>query len=263
MEIFEPFIRKLKEYVERKKRGGRPVVEMQCLMGTKDLTQVLPTRSREQREGVILKEDTFVELGSPKTASSAFVLWTENLDLVNDGLITLIGPDVKDASEGYLPFGQIVLVAGTGIRPEHYRKLKECQYVDDLKGYMVRAVPQRQRVWSRVSKEAVEKGFSFETLGKVLMNNFKSVAQVKKAEIIFVTSSDEDVNELGIIARDVWKVWKEDTERTIPKYETPRYDCTTCENREICEEIWKMVSFRKGISPPEERPAILCAQDSE
>ena len=257
MEIFEPFIRRLREYIDRKRNDGRSVLEKQYPKVARDLTQGLLIRLGKHG-GVILKEDTFVELGSPKTASSAFVLWTENLDLVNDELITLIGPDIREANGGYLPFGQIVLVGGTEIKPKHYRKLKEFQYVDNLEGYMVRAVPQRQRVWSRVSKAAVEKGFSIETLGGALISNFKSIPQVDKVEVVFVTSSEKDVRELGRIAEDVWNVWRR-SEKAIPKRAVPEYNCATCENLEICEEIWKMLQLRKGISL-EKRPAILCAQ---
>lgn len=262
MEIFESYIRKLREYVERKREEGKSVIEMRCPTEVKDIVQGLPVQFEDRSRSIILKEDTWVELGNPKTASSAFVLWTDDLGLVDDGLITLIGPDIGDVNEGYLPFGQIILVGGSGIKPKHYGKLRESQYVDDLKGYMIRAVPQRQRVWSRVSKETVEKGFSFETLGRVLMNNFKSkFPQVDAVEVVFVTSSSEDVKELGNIAEAVWGIWKEKTIKKGERRIIPMYNCDSCENKEICEEIWKMLALRRGISPLEKRPAILCAED--
>ena len=56
-------------------------------------------------------------------------------------------------------------------------------------------------MWSRVSKNAAEKGFCFETLGRALMAIFKSdMPKVQAVEILFVTSSKEDLEQLDNIA---------------------------------------------------------------
>ncbi|MHA1579667.1 MAG: hypothetical protein ACTSUQ_08570 [Candidatus Freyarchaeota archaeon] len=83
----------------------------------------------------MLKEDTFVELGNPKTASAALVLWTKNLELVRDGKITIIGPDIPE-SEGNLPFAQILIAQTKDLEPEDYRLLNRNQYNLNLEGYM-------------------------------------------------------------------------------------------------------------------------------
>ncbi len=253
MEIFDLMICELRQHIEYWKRQGRRISEKQCNTSVKKLKETLPTSNKPE---IILKEDTFVELGNPKTASVAFVLWTENPSLVRDGKITIVGPDIPEA-KGNLPFAQVLIAQTRGLEPKDYRLLIRNQYDLNLEGYMLRAVPQRQRVWSRVSREAVEKGFALETLGKALMVSLKEKPPKAEAvEAIFVTSSEEDVRELGKITEEAWKI-------AAPIKSTPSYDCTTCENKEICDEIWKMLQLRLGKSPKEKRPQILCQEPQE
>ncbi len=71
--------------------------------------------------GIILRGDTFVELGNPDIGSSAFVLWTDKTTLIRDGSITLIGPDIPESAGASLPFGQVLMVGGTGPRKRRTR----------------------------------------------------------------------------------------------------------------------------------------------
>ncbi|MGQ9720749.1 MAG: hypothetical protein ACUVXA_05440 [Candidatus Jordarchaeum sp.] len=253
MEIFDLMIEELRQRIENWKEQGRKVREKQCSTSVENLKGSLPI---SKQPGIILKEDTFVELGNPKTASAALVLWTKNLELVRDGKITIVGPDIPE-SEGNLPFAQILIAQTKGLEPEDYRLLSRNQYNLNLEGYMLRAVPQRQRVWSRVSREAVERGFTLETLGRALMVSLKENPPVAEAvEVIFVTSGEEDVRELGAITEKAWRT-------ATPVKSTPAYDCTNCENEEICDEIWRMLQLRRGLSPNGKRPPILCSEFQE
>lgn len=253
MEIFDLMIKELRQRIEHWIEQGRKISEKQCPQSVKKLKENLPTSNQPR---IILKEDTFVELGNPKTASAALVLWTEKSELVRDGKITIVGPDIPEA-EGNLPFAQVLIAQTRGLEPKDYRLLSRNQYDLNLEGYMLRAVPQHQRVWSRVSREAVEKGFTLETLGKALMVSLKEKPpRAEAVEVIFVTSSEEDVRELGKITEEAWKI-------AAPVKSTPTYDCTTCENKEICDEIWKMLQLRLGKSSKEKRPQILCQEPQE
>ena len=78
--------------------------------------------ARRPTPGIILRGDTFVELGNPEPGSCAFLLWTDNPSLVRDGKITLIGPDIQESPGASLPFAQVLMVGGTGLgREEHER----------------------------------------------------------------------------------------------------------------------------------------------
>ncbi len=249
MEIFDKIIGQLRQRIEEWKNNGRRIREIQCLTGVEELNRSLP---HSTGPGIILKEDTFVELGNPKTASAALILWTENPKLVRDGHITIVGPDIPEA-KGQLPFAQILLTRFKKLEPEEYRLLRRNQHDIHLEGYMLRAVPQHQRAWSRVSKEAVKKGFALETLGRALIMSLKKNRPGAEAvEVIFVTSSEEDVRELGNVTEEAWRTSR-------PVKSAPLYDCTNCENKEICDEIWRMFQLRRGLSPDSKRPPILCS----
>ena len=65
------------------------------------------------RNNLVLSADTAVELGSPQTASSAFLLWTDRIDTVNHGRISLIGPDTCQETRALAPFGKVVDTHGS------------------------------------------------------------------------------------------------------------------------------------------------------
>ncbi len=61
---------------------------------------------------------------------------------------------------------------------------------------MIKSIP--QHMWSRVSLDAAGKGFNFEILGRALMAIYRSaVPKIEAMEVMFVTSSKEDLQLLG------------------------------------------------------------------
>jgi len=247
-------VKKLRNYVEERKQRGLQVREIQCPGDVESLLEGLPFQIDSQSDAnIILKEDTFVELGPPNRASCVFILMSRNPSSVKDGRITLIGPDIQESAGKTLPIGQVLIVAGTGLRDKHYLELERCQYISNrLPGYMIRFFP--RRMWSRVSKMAAENGFSFETLGRNLMALFKlTLPLIDAIEIIFITSGDADVEELSDIAKESRKKFVEIMKK--------RYDCTfawSCDNcpyQSVCEEIKDMAELlkriREGVVPLE------------
>ncbi|HEY50051.1 MAG TPA: hypothetical protein G4O13_08415 [Dehalococcoidia bacterium] len=254
MEPFDVHIEKLSRYLNDVKRK-RQFREIRCPTGSAELLEDLPVFvGNLEKANLILKEDTAVELGNPSVASCAFLLWTPNLSLVRDGVINLIGPDIQEAIGESLPFAQVLVVGGAEIKAQHHLLLEQHHVISNkIEGYMVRAAPQRQRMWTRVSKEAVEKGLTFEVLGRALMAIYKSELPVIEAtEVIFITSSKEDVKGLESIAADVHRIKdKALSSKFIVKddgsYEcTSEYaDCTECPEQDICDEIRDIIRLRR------------------
>ena len=66
MEILDLCIGKLRDYVKKKREDGRLIREMVCPKTIEELLSGLPIRVGEAAgPKIILKEDTFVELGNP------------------------------------------------------------------------------------------------------------------------------------------------------------------------------------------------------
>lgn len=252
MAIFDVYVKKLAEYAAEMRKKGRQVREIDCPAAVSKLLEGLPVQVGPQASsGIILRGDTFMELGNPDAGSCAFLLWTDNPSLIRDGKITLIGPDIPQSSGASLPFGQVLMVGGVGLGEEGHEALQQNQYISDqIEGYMIRSVS--QLMWSRVSKDAAGKGFCFETLGRALMAIFKSaVPKIQAVEIVFVTSSKEDVQQLDDIATQVRKIGKDIVRETWKAKGfdivecTLGWDCTSCPDKPVCDDIRELITVRK------------------
>ncbi len=195
---------------------------------------------------VVLSDDMAVELGSPQTASTSVLLWTENPGRVRDGRITLIGPDIGTSADRSLPFGKVVLVCVSGFNEdniyERYKEMEAVRYAMDLKGYMMRAASQYQREWSRISREALQNGFSFTVLGGALRNGYLKKDYIHAVEFLFVTSDIADVNELGDITRKVSR-----TINAMDKmFSEMKSDCDECEYNDVCDEVSDLKKMRNA-----------------
>lgn len=255
MSVFNVYIRKVAEYIEAMRVGGRRVRIFDCPGDPERLLNGLPVRvGPGVGSGIVLRGDTFAELGSPEAGSCAFPLWTNNTALIKDGRITLIGPDILESKGANLPFGQILIAAGKELSDKQHSALDESQYVaDQIEGYMVKSTP--GRMWTRISNNAAEKGLGFEALGKALMAIYKSrVSQIKAMEIVFVTSGKDDVRRLDEIAEQVKKISKDIVRETwlARGYDilecTLGWDCNSCPDKPVCDDIKTLITVRKKKS---------------
>jgi CO dehydrogenase/acetyl-CoA synthase beta subunit len=233
MDLFDSTIRQIQAFVE----------------GSENKRTWLAHANRSWPDGrnrnIVLKEDMGLELGSPDTKSLSCILWTEDKELIHDGSITLIGPDIPQSHGKKLPFAKIVLAGVSGFNEENtyenYRDMELIRYTLDLKGYMLRAISQYQIEWSRISSEAIDNGFSFDILGSALIQMFREKPYVKAVEIIYVTSSASDVRELKDITSD--------TSRVIGAMNKMAremdFDCDECEYHDVCDDAAELKKMRE------------------
>jgi CO dehydrogenase/acetyl-CoA synthase beta subunit len=241
MSVFDRQIAEVAAYADGLRGQDRPSKVFDWPGSPEAIREGLPVSvGPNANPGIILRGDTFVELGNPQAGSCACLLWTDDTSLVVDGRITLFGPDIPESSGASLPFGQVLIAGGSDLAAEDHEKLQQAQLVSDqIEGYMVRSAS--QNVWSRVSREAAGKGFDFETLGRALLDLVKTGApKVSAMEILFVTSSKADVSELqglastaksvgGEVLKEAWKARGYDLDCD--------YDCSSCHDQSVCDEI--------------------------
>jgi len=142
----------------------------------------------------IRKEDMYVELGGPKVEAKFELVKVKSPTEVEDGKITVVGPEIKDIKEGSsVPFGIYIEVAGEQVEEELEgvieRRIHEyCNYIE---GFM--HLNQRYDIWLRLSKKSFAKGLnSFRTIGKVLQRLFKSeLPIIEKIQITFITDPEK------------------------------------------------------------------------
>jgi len=241
MRLFDEAIGDIGRFVKRKRDKG-PFWQAEA-----DIPASWP---RADHNNIVLKSDTGLELGGPGTESLSFLVWTNNPSLVSDHKITLVGADLGEISQPTLPFGKVVIVAGHDFGPENtherFREMDLLRLDLALKGYMVRGVSQELKEWSRISREALNNGFSVATLGSALIDKYKELDYITAAEVLFVSSSAETINELRPTGEKV-----RDTISAMRKMiEELSYDCANCDFQKICQEIDDLKMLRKSLIKP-------------
>ena len=220
--------------------------------------------SSDLANNIIFKEDTFLELGGPKNASTSVILPTKDdadLKQIIDNKITLIGSDISNTQEKDLNFGQIFIMGGKEILKISLKDLdRQTRLISNLEGYMVKATP--RKLWTRVSKDLASKGFNFEELGKAFLILLKErVPEIEFLEIIFITTKKEDIKKLDKLNSLIYKRYGvSKTIQYLEKYQELvkkredcgfEWDCSTCDYSTICDEIddviARMKEYRKNI----------------
>lgn len=252
MAIFDPYINSINQYAEELKRKDRQKRVLFSLSDTAGIKSLLtPGTGRKSGSSIVLKCDTFLELGNPAAGSCAITLYTDKPEILQDGRITLIGPDVKESATNVLPFGQIIMAGGEHLTEEDYHLLLQNQNISDLIcGYMIRSTA--ENIWCRISQEAAQNGFCFKVLGTVMIRHIKSVLpKVESVEVIFVTSAREDIielNKIGLPVREIArnikeKIWKD---KGIDIFECqPGAHCGSCTDKKVCDNIRKIGAGKK------------------
>jgi acetyl-CoA synthase len=179
----------------------------------------------------IRKDDLYMECGGGRT-TGVEVLVSKEMDEVEDGKIILEGPDIADIKQGQnLPIAILVEVAGRQMQSD-FEPILERQFhhlINYVQGIM--HIGQRNIMWIRIGKGAVEKGFSFRHIGKVLHGKLHQEfgAILDKVQVKIYTVQDK-VEEVMNLARKVY------TERDLrlgsmtDETEEVFYSCTLCQS---------------------------------
>ena len=138
----------------------------------------------------IRRNDMQIELGGPGIKEKFELAKVKPLEEIEDGKITIIGPDIKDLKEGgAYPLGVLVEAAGAKIDQglEGVIERRIHGYMNFIEGFM--HLNQRYDIWLRLSKKSFQKGLnSFEHIGKVLVRLFKSeLPIIEKVQVTFIT----------------------------------------------------------------------------
>jgi len=179
----------------------------------------------------VRKEDTYVEMGGNKTPAFEFATMRE-MNEIEDGQITVVGPEIDDVAEGsQLPLGIVCEVAGREFQSD-FESIVERQihrYLNEAQG--VFHMGQRDISWVRISKEAKQKGFKLHHLGDILHAKLHAdySAILDKVKVTIYTKED-DVLAQREIARKSYHFRDERigslTDESVDTY----YSCTLCQS---------------------------------
>ncbi len=177
------------------------------------------------------RDDVYLECGGGRTPCCELVQIAD-MDSIEDGRVEVIGPDIRDVEPGAtLPLAVTVQVGGRRMQ-EDYEPILERQ-IHHLVNYAqgIMHIGQRDIAWYRIGKQAVEKGFALEHIGKILHAKFHQDfgAIFDKCQVKIYTD-EEKVKGILPLAQAAYRVRDERIEGMTDESADIYYSCTLCQS---------------------------------
>ncbi|MBS4021221.1 MAG: CO dehydrogenase/CO-methylating acetyl-CoA synthase complex subunit beta [Dethiobacter sp.] len=179
----------------------------------------------------IRKGDMHVEFGGGKATGFELVQMVDEKE-IDDGKITVIGPDLDEMKEGSSnPLGITVKIFGRKMQEDFEGVLERRIHYFINYGEGLWHVAQRDLCWLRVSKEAFNKGFRLKHYGELLIAKFKDEfpAIVGRVEVTIVTEQ-EKVDQLAKAARERYNVRDARLKGLTDEAVEELYSCILCQS---------------------------------
>ncbi|MFC2066985.1 acetyl-CoA decarbonylase/synthase complex subunit alpha/beta [Chloroflexota bacterium] len=176
-------------------------------------------------------DDIYMECGGGRTAMVEWVT-TKRMDEVEDGKVEVIGPNTADVQAGSrMPLAITVQVAGREMQ-EDYEPILERQ-IHHLINYAqgVMHIGQRDIAWLRVSKQAVEKGFTLDHIGALLHAKLhQDFGRIFDKLQVKIYTEEDKVKEILDKARGVYGTRDARIEGMTDEGTDIYYSCTLCQS---------------------------------
>ncbi|MBI5653258.1 MAG: CO dehydrogenase/CO-methylating acetyl-CoA synthase complex subunit beta [Chloroflexi bacterium] len=180
---------------------------------------------------VVRKADLRGEMGGKKSRCFEY-LYSAPMEKVEDGKVTVLGPDLDSIPDGgFMDMGIVAEVAGRKMQ-EDFEPVLERQihhFVNGASG--IQHVGQRDITWIRVSKAAFEKGFRLGDIGKILHARYHADfgAIVDKIQVTIYTNP-ADVGTMLQVARDAYHKRNVRLGDMADESVQEFYSCTLCQS---------------------------------
>ncbi|MCS4541919.1 MAG: CO dehydrogenase/CO-methylating acetyl-CoA synthase complex subunit beta [Euryarchaeota archaeon] len=199
----------------------------------------------------IRSKEMFVEFAGPKSFG-AELAQTRRMDEIQDGKITIIGPEITEMKEGgRYPFAILVEVAGEKVEKdlEGILERRIHEFINYVQGAM--HLNQRDAIWLRVNKESRKKGLTLNHIGKAITRLFKAEYPfIEKVQVTFITDESK-VKEFVKKAREIYGE-RDARVRGIKEEEVDKfYGCVLCQSfspSHVCVITPERISLCGAIS---------------
>ena len=176
-------------------------------------------------------EEIYLECGGGVTHAVEWVT-SRDRDEVEDGRVELIGPDLDwIVPPGHLPIAILAEVAGRQMQQDFEPILeRQIQHlINCAQGVMY--ICQKDNVLIRISRTAVEKGFSLFHLGKILHAKFhEEFGTIFDKVQVKIYTDKEKVDQILAQAKEVYQKRDARIERMTDESVDHFYSCTICQS---------------------------------
>ena len=176
-------------------------------------------------------EDIYLEMGGGRTIA---VEWTttKRMEEVEDGKVEVIGSNIDDVHAGsHIHFAMVAEVAGRNFQ-EDFEPILERQnhhLINQAQGVM--HIGQRDIAWIRISKQAVEKGFRLEHMGKIIHAKYhQDFGTIFDKVQVKIYTDEEKVREILEAARSTYKQRDQRIEGMTDESVGTFYSCILCQS---------------------------------
>lgn len=176
-------------------------------------------------------EDIYLEMGGGRTIA---VEWTttKRMEEVEDGKVEVIGSNIDDVHAGsHIHFAMVAEVAGRNFQ-EDFEPILERQnhhLINQAQGVM--HIGQRDIAWIRISKQAVDKGFRLEHMGKIIHAKYhQDFGTIFDKVQVKIYTEEERVREILETARSTYKQRDQRIEGMTDESVGTFYSCILCQS---------------------------------
>jgi acetyl-CoA synthase len=175
--------------------------------------------------------DLYCQAGGGKTQCTEYLTMAE-MNEIDDGKVEIVGPDIDAYKEGEaFPMAIFMQVAGREFQ-EDFEPILERQthhLINYIQGVM--HMGQRDIAWVRISKAAVEKGFTLKDIGTVLHAKFhQDFGKIMDKVQVTIYTEKKDVDRITKEAKAAYKHRDERVETMTDEDVETFYSCTLCQS---------------------------------
>lgn len=204
-------------------------------------------------DGIILKEDVGIELGSIDHPIVKTLISLNESTGIHNSRITLIGKDLPDISTPSCKFGYLILIRGKNISNTDINKMRRAIFLStNIEGIFEKQSGRNS--WYQITRKLLDQNFSFLHIGTALMklirNEFPGDVEI---EILMTVENDlvltyfrelHDISKIDSIKQFQENIKKIQKLRPDCDYD---WECTVCDNKEICDQVRDMIARRNEM----------------
>lgn len=176
-------------------------------------------------------EDIYLEMGGGRTIAVEWTI-TKKMEEVEDGRVEVIGHNIDQFHVGsQAHFALVAEVAGRNFQ-EDFEPILERQnhhLINQAQGIM--HIGQRDIAWIRISKQAVEKGFKLQHIGKIIHAKYhQDFGAIFDKVQVKIYTDEEKVREILEAARSSYRQRDQRIEGMTDENVSTFYSCTLCQS---------------------------------